>query len=83
MHLISLGKKLMADLAANSVERRMKFSHDTLTVQCIIPKLSKAIIDEIDGSLAMYYGFTDEESNFIINYDSKYRMGHDDGNKGE
>jgi Eco57I restriction-modification methylase len=83
MHLISLGKELMADLAANSIERRMKFSHDTLTVQCIIPKLSKAIIDEIDGSLAMYYGFTDEESNFIINYDSKYRMGYDDGNNGE
>ena len=47
-HLMSLGERLMADLSANSVERRMKFSHDTLTVQCLIPKLSKAIIDEID-----------------------------------
>ena len=73
----------MADLAANSIERRMKFSHDTLTVQCIIPKLSKAIIDEIDSSLAMYYGFADEQADFIINYDSKYRMGQDNGNDGE
>ena len=25
--------------------------------------------------LAPYYGFTDEELDFIINYDIKYRMG--------
>jgi hypothetical protein len=29
--------------------------------------------------LAMHYGFTDEELDFIINYDIKYRMGQDDG----
>ena len=33
------------------------------------------IIDEIDGVLAEHYGFTDEELDFIINYDIKYRMG--------
>jgi hypothetical protein len=37
----------------------------------------KPIIDEIDGVLAKYYGFTDEELDFIINYDIKYRMGQD------
>ena len=73
-----LGERLMADLSANSVERHMKFSHDTLTVQCIIPKLSKAIIDAIDKALAEHYGFTDEELDFIINYDIKYRMGQDE-----
>ena len=26
---------------------------------------------------AAYYGFTDEELDFIINYDIKYRMGRD------
>jgi len=25
--------------------------------------------------VAQHYGFTDEELDFIINYDSKYRMG--------
>ncbi len=25
--------------------------------------------------MAMHYGFTDEELDFIINYDIKYRMG--------
>ncbi len=39
------------------------------------PKLSKSIIDEIDKVLAQHYGFTEEELDFIINYDIKYRMG--------
>ena len=33
------------------------------------------IIDEIDHVLSRQYGFTDEETDFIINYDIKYRMG--------
>ncbi len=36
---------------------------------------SKPIIDEIDELLAKHYGFTEEELDFIINYDIKYRMG--------
>jgi hypothetical protein len=36
---------------------------------------SKAILDEIDGFLAHYYGFTQEEMEFVIHYDGKYRMG--------
>ena len=38
-------------------------------------KLSKSIIDKIDKALAEHYGFTEEELDFIINYDIKYRMG--------
>ena len=36
---------------------------------------SKPIIDEIDELLAKHYGVTEEELDFIINYDIKYRMG--------
>lgn len=36
---------------------------------------SKPILDTIDRVLARHYGFTDEELDFIINYDIKYRMG--------
>lgn len=79
LKLEPLAQRLMSDIAANSVERVMKFTHDTLTVQCIIPKLSKPIVDEIDAALADYYGFSKEEIDFIINYDVKYRMGADDG----
>ena len=39
------------------------------------PRHSKPIIDKIDRVLAQHYGFTDEELDFIINYDIKYRMG--------
>lgn len=39
------------------------------------PRASKPIIDEIDKVLAKHYGFTEEELDFIINYDIKYRMG--------
>ena len=39
------------------------------------PRHSKSIIDKIDRVLAQHYGFTDEELDFIINYDIKYRMG--------
>jgi hypothetical protein len=35
--------------------------------------LSKPIIDKIDRVLAEHYGFTDEELDYIINYDIKYR----------
>jgi len=34
----------------------------------------KEDIDAIDLALGRHYGFTDEESDFIINYDIKYRM---------
>jgi len=43
------------------------------------PKYSKPIIDEIDRVLAKHYGVTDEELDFIINYDFKYRMGRESG----
>jgi hypothetical protein len=48
-------------------------------------KPCKTINDEIDRVLAVHYGFTDEELDFIpstklragVNYDIKYRMGRD------
>ena len=73
--LYSLANKLSSDLKAHSFKRKMTYSHDTLTVQCIVPKFSKPIIDQIDQVLAKYYGLTNEELDFIINYDIKYRMG--------
>ena len=67
----SLATKLMKSLKDTSEMRRM----GALDIQCIIPKLSKPIIDEIDALLAKHYGFTEEELDFIVNYDIKYRMG--------
>lgn len=47
------------------------------------PKLSKPVIDKIDTVLAHHYGLTDEELDFIINYDIKYRMGDELNNADE
>jgi hypothetical protein len=39
--------------------------------------------DEIDRVLAKLFDFTDDEVDFIINCDIKYRMGRSDGNGDE
>ncbi len=74
--LSQLCEDLMVDLKHHS--QRKKASYKT-TGQVIYdefyPRHSKHIIDEIDRVLAKHYGFTDEELDFIINYDIKYRMG--------
>ena len=49
-----------------------------LLIESVDSRLTKPVIDEIDGMLAKHYGFTDEELDFIINYDIKYRMGQDE-----
>lgn len=53
----------------------MKFKHDILTIQCIIPKKAKDVIDKIDQCLAEALNLSPEELDYIINYDIKYRMG--------
>lgn len=77
--LVELGKNIQLDYQKNShtVERSYsKKGRDfVMTKQHFYIKKSKEIIDEIDTLLAKYYGFTEEELDFIINYDIKYRMG--------
>ena len=63
--------ELMVDYKGNSVIRVRK----DCEYQEFNPSQSKHIMDEIDRVLAQHYGFTDEELDFIINYDIKYRMG--------
>jgi len=76
--LSSLGGKLMKNLETTSetttIESRTRGS---VTSTLYVVSRSKAIIDEIDHTLAKHYGFTEEELDFIINYDIKYRMGTD------
>ncbi len=73
---INLASKLEVDLDANKRELITNSStRGTVNSFVYRKKLSKLIIDEIDKVLAQHYGFTDEELDFIINYDIKYRMG--------
>ena len=77
------GELYLKDLQTNSsmLVREQKNKGTTETQSFKISK-SKPIIDEIDKLLAKHYGFTEEELDFIINYDIKYRMG-DELNKDE
>jgi hypothetical protein len=76
--LSELGAKYVEDLK-NNAEKRLRVYNGKRQVQTetFFVKKSKPIIDEIDRVLAQHYGFTDEELDFIINYDIKYRMGRD------
>jgi len=82
--LRKLCAKLMADIRSNSKMVTIRYKKlGELRIQCTYPKYSKRILDEIDSILAEHYGFTDEELDFIINYDIKYRMGADSGGEDE
>ena len=65
----------MKSLAAESEHRIMKFKHDTLTVQCIVPKKSWGIIQNVDAIVAESLGLSADEADYIANYDVKYRIG--------
>jgi len=82
--LSKLSKNLMNDLKLHA---RRKDTNYKATGRVIYdeyyPRYSKPIIDEIDHALALHYRFTDEELDFIINYDIKYRMGRDAGEEAE
>jgi hypothetical protein len=76
--LRKLGDKYLREIDENStmLVREQKQTGTTETQSFKIQK-SKPIIDEIDRVLARHYGFTDEELDFIISYDIKYRLGRD------
>jgi hypothetical protein len=72
-----LSSKLLKDIEKNGKKVvYQKANGETIYYQ-YNPRLSKQIIDEIDIVLAEHYGFTEEELDFIINYDIKYRMGEE------
>lgn len=74
--LIELGRILSNNIFFNANIKEQKYETTGRRSQLIFkPALSKPIIDEIDKILAKHYGFTEEELDFIINYDIKYRMG--------
>ena len=69
---------LMRSYNDNSILRTVRYKRKgNVTVQYFNFRPSKPIIDKIDRMLAEHYGFTEEELDFIINYDIKYRMGRD------
>ncbi len=74
--ICSVADKLAQDMKQKSIRRIYNYkTTGRVEYDEFYMKLSKPIIDEIDKVLARHYGFTEEELDFIINYDIKYRMG--------
>ena len=76
--LADLASDLMTDMKVKSTRLSATYAASGLVeYDRFFPRESKPIIDEIDRRLARHYSFTEEELDFIINYDIKYRMGKD------
>ncbi len=74
IRLSEITEELMKDYRnhANRKEANYKTTGKVVYDE-FFPRHSKSIIDKIDRVLAEHYSFTDEELDFIINYDIKYR----------
>ncbi len=78
--LIQLARCLESDIqvhARRSTRNKVGLSIELEEYRMVY---SKSLLDKIDGVLAQYYDFTPAELDFIINYDSKYRIGRDSNN---
>ena len=74
--LSEIAAELMADYRYHATRKETNYrTTGKVVYDEFYPRRSKSIIDKIDHVLAQHYGFTDEELDFIINYDIKYRMG--------
>jgi hypothetical protein len=73
--LKTLSDRLLQDLWQNAEVRSRSRADGTVQreVNFQVGK-SKSIIDDIDAVLATHYGFTDEELDFVVNFDGKYRL---------
>lgn len=75
--LIRIGQLLFDDYENNKYRKDTyyKTTGRNVIYYEYYPKKSKQIIDEIDNRIATHFSFTEEELDFIINFDIKYRMG--------
>lgn len=74
--LAKLCDELMDDYRKKSLMKdKVSAKTGNIVYQEFYPRLSKETIDQIDAVLGDEYGFTQDETEFIINYDIKYRMG--------
>lgn len=82
--LAELSKQLNTELFANAKVAEYEYKNrGRVKFAQFFPKQSKQLIDKIDVFIGRSYGFTDEELDFIINYDIKYRMGDELNGDGE
>lgn len=79
IHLLEMLLPLLKSPSAMDLNRPAQLSNKEplggmVETQKFFPQPSKPIRDEISRVLAKHYDFTEQEPDFIINYDIKYRM---------
>lgn len=73
--LIHSSERLMEEMQAKSeIRQRIHKGGPLSKIQTFIPSLSKSFNDAIDYIMQGHYDFTDDELDYIVNYDIKYRM---------
>jgi hypothetical protein len=72
------GKAMMESLRKESElrTRRHKGGNETV-VQTFFPSRSKPYCDRIDRILAVHYGLTEDELDYVVNYDIRFRLQED------
>ena len=73
--IFKLSKKISRKLISDSQMVTYSYKSGTRIFRAYYPRTSKDIFDKVDKILAKHYNFTEEELDYIINYDIKYRMG--------
>lgn len=74
--LVELCDELMVDFDKHKYRRSAHYkATGDVEYDEYYPKYSKNVIDKIDMVLALHFGLTEAEYDYLINYDIKYRMG--------
>ncbi|RJP66926.1 MAG: SAM-dependent methyltransferase [Comamonadaceae bacterium] len=71
----NLAKLLMDSLEKNSVHKSITTKTGKIQYQEFSPKSAKSILDRIDEVVAAAWGLNPALTDYLINYDIKYRMG--------
>jgi hypothetical protein len=81
--LARLEKELMVSLKSSSSKKKIETKRGTIEYQEFYPSPSKPVFNKIDATFAKHCALSEEEVDFIINYDIKYRMGQDEAEGAE
>jgi hypothetical protein len=74
-----LGAELLKDILKNAETKQINTkAGDKISYAEFFGWKSKRLIDEIDRRLASLYGLSDEELDFVVNFDAKFRLSQTD-----
>jgi len=76
-----IGELLAGRLQATAGQSSRRYASGVITYEEYYPARAKELLDEIDRVLARHYGFSEQEVDYILHYEIKYRMGRDQASR--